>query len=51
MAQAVRTSVQFRTVGRSYFHTSGQIIDVGFGKEVPVPVHHLPQLPFFTSSF
>jgi hypothetical protein len=37
MTQAVRTSIQFNTVGRSFFPAKGEVLDVGFGKEVPVP--------------
>ncbi len=35
MTQAVRTSIQFNTVGRSFFPAKGEVLDVGFGKEVP----------------
>lgn len=36
MTQAIRTSRLFDTIGRSFFRTKGEILDVGFGKEVRV---------------
>jgi hypothetical protein len=34
MTQAIRTSVQYTTVGRAFFRNNGEVLDVGFGKEV-----------------
>jgi len=34
LQQSIRQNQAYRTIGRSYFHTEGQILDVGFGKEV-----------------
>eukprot|EP00092_Neocalanus_flemingeri_P034497 GFUD01037510.1.p1 GENE.GFUD01037510.1~~GFUD01037510.1.p1 ORF type:complete len:930 (+),score=334.94 GFUD01037510.1:83-2872(+) len=34
LAQAVVTDLQYTTVGRSYFRTGGQVLDIGLGKEV-----------------
>ena len=34
LQQAVKLNQLFTTVGRSYFHQNGQVLDVGFGKEV-----------------
>ena len=36
IAKAVRLNKMFTSVGRSFFHQEGTILDVGFGKEVEI---------------
>jgi len=34
LQQGIKLNNMYRTVGRSYFHQDGEVLDVGFGKEV-----------------